>query len=452
MRDVLSSLEERLDTPTSKGLAQAVSRAIRDGALQPGDRLPPIRRVAEQLMLSPTTVSAAWQLLARSGAIRADGRRGTTVAATGGGERYATALQHQNASQNGSRLDLSTGVPDARLLPDLSAVLAGLTGTTTPGSYLDDPVLPELRAAVLETWPYEPEDLLVVDGAMDALDLLTRTLLRPGDRVLVENPGFPPLLDLLEARGLVVEGLTLEVTGPSIDEVVALMSRRPVAVFLQPRGQNPTGISMSPSRARDLAHALTPGDCIIIEDDSTGDIASSPALSLGTWLPDRVVHIRSFSKSHGPDLRLAAMSGPAALLAPVRHARALGQGWSSRLLQRALAYLLVDESSQRAVQRARAEYARRRELVTDRLAEHGIHVPGTDGLNIWVPVRDESAAVLRLASEGVAVTPGGPFEVLRGAGTPHIRVTTGLLEERHADVADSIAAAAVASSWSTRHR
>src|SRR6478672_8408419 len=79
MTALLSALEHRLDHPTAKGLAHAVSAAIRDGELVAGDRLPPIRMVAAQLALSPTTVSAAWALLARSGAVHTDGRRGTTI-------------------------------------------------------------------------------------------------------------------------------------------------------------------------------------------------------------------------------------------------------------------------------------------------------------------------------------------------------------------------------------
>src|SRR5262245_24437436 len=124
MRAVISAIEERLDAPTAKGLAQAVSRAIRDETLHPGDQLPPIRRVAEELMMSPTTVSAAWQLLARSGTIRSDGRRGTTIAPTvRAGERYSRALRHDSPV----RLDLSTGIPDGALLPHLVPVLAGLS-------------------------------------------------------------------------------------------------------------------------------------------------------------------------------------------------------------------------------------------------------------------------------------------------------------------------------------
>ena len=79
-------------------------------------------------------------------------------------------------------------------------------------------------------------------------------------------------------------------------------------------------------------------------------------------------------------------------------------------------------------------------------------MPGTDGLNIWVPVRDEAAAVLRLASQGIAVAPGGPFVVDGATGGPHIRVTTGLVADAQVDVADAIAEAAGASAWSAQHR
>lgn len=450
MRAVISSLEERLDAPTAKGLAQAVSRAIRDESLRPGDQLPPIRQVAAELMMSPTTVSAAWQLLARSGTIRSDGRRGTTVAPTArGGERYTRALRHESPV----RLDLSTGIPDSTLLPALGPVLATLHDPATPSSYLDDPVLDELRAELGRDWPYAADDLLVVDGAMDALDLVTRALLRPGDLVLVEDPGFPPLLDLLEDRGAVVVGVPLDEEGLDLQRVQALLRRRPAAVVLQPRGQNPTGVSMSAARAQGLAELLRGQDCVIVEDDSSGPVARSEPISLGTWVPDQVLHVRSFSKSHGPDLRIAAVSGPHALLAPVRHARAIGQGWTSRLLQRVLTGLLRDEECGRGIARAQAEYTRRRELVVAGLARHGIEVPGTEGLNIWVPVRDEAAAVLRLASQGIAVTPGSPFSVEHVTGPEgHVRVTTGLVREHHAELADVIAEAATAGAWTAQHR
>ena len=105
--------------PTAKGLASAVSRAVRDGVLAAGDRLPPIRELAHELALSPTTVSASWALLARAGTLRTEGRRGTVVADAAAPRhgRYRQALEHQA----GFTLDLSTGIPDARLLPGLGA-------------------------------------------------------------------------------------------------------------------------------------------------------------------------------------------------------------------------------------------------------------------------------------------------------------------------------------------
>lgn len=451
MRSVVSVIEQRLDSPTAKGLAQAVSRSIRDGELTPGQQLPPIRTMARELMLSPTTVSAAWQQLARSGTIRSDGRRGTTIAqlAEQGGERYARALRHESEVS----LDLSTGIPDSELLPDLSSALATLEATPAPGSYLDDPVLPRLRSALRAEWPYAAPDLLVVDGAMDALDLVARSLLRPGDTVLVEDPGFPPVLDLLEARGVEVVGVPLDDCGMDLDALEPALESQPAAVIMQPRAQNPTGVSLNPTRARRMARLLRGSGAFVVEDDSGGNIAASAPISLGEWIPDQVLHVRSFSKSHGPDLRLAAVSGPDELLGPVRRTRALGQGWTSRLLQHVLAALLTDESSTRQVERARGEYARRREVVVRRLAERGIEVPGTDGINIWVPVRDESAAVLRLASQDIAVTPGGPFHVEPRRGpSGHVRVTTGLIRTDHAAVADLIADAALVGAWTAQHR
>src|SRR6476646_2133413 len=122
---MLAEVRRRLDDPTARGLASAVSRAVREGALGVGVRLPPIRTVAAELGLSPTTVSAAWSLLARAGTIRTDGRRGTTVAdrQRAGSPRYQRTLDRSSAF----RLDLSTGVPDPALLPDLSRALDTLT-------------------------------------------------------------------------------------------------------------------------------------------------------------------------------------------------------------------------------------------------------------------------------------------------------------------------------------
>jgi len=452
VQDATSVIQERLEDPSAKGLAHAVSRAVRDGALQPGERLPPIRALATRLCLSPTTVSAGWALLARSGAIRTDGRRGTTVAhspdpAPG---RYARALERQLDFA----LDLSTGTPDPSLLPNLGPALSALTTAGIPGSYLDDPVLPGLLDVLRAQWPYPPEELMVVDGAMDALDLVSRSMLRFGDRVVVEHPGFPPLLDLLESIGVDVIGVPVDQAGLRPEPLTAALGNpgsQPAAVFLQPRAQNPTGASMTGARAQVLAPILARAGMPVVEDDSAGAVAASAPISLGRWIPDQVIHIRSFSKSHGPDLRLAAVGGPAALLREVAHRRQLGQGWSSRLLQRVLLSLLTDPVVVAEVDRARHEYTRRRVALVSALSSHGVEVSAGDGLNLWVPVHDESAAIVRLASQGVGVTPGTPFDLLQGGGG-HVRVTVGLVADGYEELAQLLAAAANTSAWASRGR
>ncbi len=435
--------------PSARGLATAVSRTVRDGALAPGDRLPPIRDLARELTLSPTTVSAAWGLLARAGTLRTEGRRGTVVADASAPRegRYRQALE----SQTDFVLDLSTGVPDESLLPGLGRALRAVTTAGTPRSYLDDPVLPELAELLRAGWPYRPQALTVVDGAMDGLELVIRTLLRYGDRVVVEHPTFPPLLDLLEAAGAEVVGVPMDAEGPDPDRFAAAIAVPTRAVFLQPRGQNPTGVSLSPGRARSLARLLEGTDIVVVEDDSASAISGAPDASLGSVLPDQTVHVRSYSKSHGPDLRLAAMSGPEALIGEIRRLRQLGQGWSSRLLQRVLANLLTDERSQAEVALARTEYARRRSVFVAALAARGVVVGGDDGLNVWVPVHDEAAALVRLASRGIGVAPGAPFCVLPGE-QGHVRVTVGLVGKDLEALADEVAVAARTGGWGSRAR
>lgn len=449
MTAAVAAIQRRLGEMSARGLAAAVTLAIREDDLAPGDRLPPIRQIARELALSPTTVNAAWGLLARAGSIRTAGRRGTVITDVHvyRAGRYRQALERQAPFL----IDLSTGVPDECLLPSLGPALGALGTAGTPASYLDDPVLPELAALLADSWPYRPPALTVTDGAMDALELIIRSTLRYGDRVVVEHPTFPPLVDLLDTIGAEVVGVRLDEQGIVPDELREVLDARTRAVFLQPRGHNPTGVSMTTERTRVLAGLLAGTAVLIVEDDAASGISTSPDVSLGEHLPEQTVHIRSYSKSHGPDLRLAAMSGPSDIISDVHHVRQLGQGWSSRLLQRVLAHLLVDDAGCDEVTAARNEYADRRGRFVAELAREGVTVGGTDGLNVWVPVHDEAAATVRLAACGIGVAPGTPFNVLPGEGA-HVRVTVGLLRTDIEEVAREVASAARTRGWGGRAR
>lgn len=428
---------------TARGMADAVSALVADGLLEAGSALPTVRALALAVGVNPATVAQAWQLLLRARVIETQGRRGSFVADVS--EHQVISRFWQLAGRAGSHaLDLSTGMPDSALLPKLGPALRRVGAQHQVSSYLDRPVLPELEDHLRSSWAalFEPEAITIVNGALDAVDRVTNVLIRPGDHVLVENPTFPPLLDLFQLAGARVVGLPLDADGLKPEALERALRVRPAAIFLQPRAQNPTGIITTPTRIAALAAVLEGSPrTMVVEDDHQGDIASSPAVSLGTYLPERTVRIQSFSKSHGPDLRLAAVGGPATVIDPLTERMRLGPSWSSRLLQHVLVDMLTHDSTRRAVRRARTEYADRRTALVRALSARSVATTGTDGINLWVTVAREADALLLLASHGIGVAAGSPFFVAKD-DTRHIRVTCGLVACDHEALADRIAEAA----------
>lgn len=440
---MLAELADR--TPT--GIAGAVSRAIHAGDLPPGTRLPTVREVAASLGVSPATVSAAWQALRRTGLVMARGRAGTFVVEPEQG--WLTPRQRGMVGEGPStlRIDLSRGIPDPDLLPSLGPALSRVSARAATTTYQEAPVIPALRSLLEESWPWPAEEITVVDGATDAVARVLEQAIRFGDRVVLESPTFPMFYDLVESLGGEVVPVALDCEGIVPAALTRTLAERPAAVLLQPRAHNPTGISMTPTRAQELARvlqtaALTPW---VIEDDSTGPVSTRPMVSIGTHLPERVVHVRSYSKSHGPDLRIAAVGGPASLMEPLVKRRMLGPGWTSRMLQSVLVDLLTEASSMDQVGEAqRRYYARQRDLCAA-LRARGVHLEfsaeAPDGINLWLRVRDEDAALLHLAAADIRAAAGAPFQPT-GTADPHIRVTGGVLHHEDVDyVAEALAAA-----------
>ncbi|MEV8504676.1 aminotransferase class I/II-fold pyridoxal phosphate-dependent enzyme [Actinoplanes sp. NPDC051475] len=439
---LLGLIANAVDDRSARGIAAAVSRLVTAGELASGARLPTVRDVARELGVSPTTVSEAWRSLARAGAIETRGRSGSYVTGSMLPRRRLRYAQ-LGAGLGPVARDYSTGIPDYDLLPGLTGSLERIGDARLTTSYLEAPVLPPLETVLRRRWPYPPEQLTVVDGALDALDRVTATLVRFGDHVLVENPAFPPVLDLLDTVGATVVGVPMDEHGMRPEALgAALKAYDPVAVFLQPRAHNPTGAGLTARRVAELAAELAAYPQVtIVEDDHAGDIATAPPVSLGTRLAHRTVHVAGFSKSHGPDLRLAALGGPAAVITAVADRRLLGPGWSSRVLQAVLLDLLTSPEAEARVAAARDVYARRRATMLAELAARDVTATAGDGINLWMTVEDQQMAMLALAAHGIAVAPGAPFAVTP-LGADHVRITVGLIRDGHAELADLFAAAA----------
>ena len=211
---------------------------------------------------------------------------------------------------------------------------------------------------------------------------------------------------------------------------------------------------MTTTRVRALAAVLRSIDeenrPLVVEDDHSAGIVRAKEISIGQFLPTDVVHIRSYSKTHGPDFRLAALGGPAEIVNAITARGLVGSGWTSHLLQMLLMEMLTDPTAKGQVRRAAVEYRWRRRALTDALAQKGVHVePGGDGLTVWVPVRDEQAAHNHLLAAGIRTSLGRQFLVSEWLQTSqrrrsgHLRITLGALkDEAIGTVAEILAKAA----------
>jgi DNA-binding transcriptional MocR family regulator len=437
---------------TAKEIAASAETAIREGQLDSGDPLPTVRALASALATSPATVNAAYRILRQRGLIVADGRRGTRVAPRPPLRSSDPPRQLDYAEQPPSGLrDLAIGLPDPALLPDIGAALGRvdvegklrLTG-------LDDvdPELLALAEAAFEADGIPADALAVVSGAFDGLERVLQAHLRPGDRVIIEDPAYTSIRDLLLALGLVAVPVEIDEFGLLPEGLRGALSQGAQAVIIVPRAQNPFGAAMDAERATALRQAIEPHpDLLLVEDDHTGAISGVPCTTLTSAGRRRWAVIRSASKVLHPDLRLALMAGDEPTIARIEGRQALGPRWVSHILQATVVELLKDPKTASATARAREVYAARRRALVDALAGYGLTAHGRSGLNVWVPVREEAPVIRALYEAGWIVLAGERFRV---ETPPGLRITTSTLHEDEAAAVARVIAAAEGSGRSRR--
>ena len=412
---------------SAAALVDTIERAVAQGVLRTDERLPPVRALAAATGLAPNTVAAAYRTLSQRGLAIGRGRAGTFIAV----RPSATVLR--DSSPPAGLIDLSSGSPDPALLPALDNALASIE--PTPVLYGADPLDPALGHWA-RRWAVpaglDSARVAVVGGALDGVERVLNAHTRAGGRVIVEDPGYAAVFDLLAALGLVAVPVPLDQEGMRPDALEQALARGPIeAVVVTPRAHNPTGAAWSADRQGQLREVLDQHPkLLLIEDDHAGPVAGAPPRSLVS--PDRTrwAVVSSVSKSLGPDLRLAFLAADPHTLNRVETRQQLGTGWVSHLLQRLVAALLADPATETCLAHAAEQYRQRRQHLTSRLAEASIPASAASGLNVWVPVTAEAPVLAALAQRGWWARPGQRFRL---ATPPAIRLCVAALTPSQLD-------------------
>jgi GntR family transcriptional regulator / MocR family aminotransferase len=426
------------------GVYRALRAAIADGRLQPGDRLPPTRRLATELDLARNTVAAAYDRLTAEGFVTGRAGAGTFVTAAVRSAlparptrrargvlapRRSWTAEPATPRSTGTppRHDFRVGVPDAGLFPfdQWRRYVADQqrAGAGRPGSYAEPAGHPQLREQIARfiaagrAVHADPEDILVTSGAQQAVDLIGRVLLDPGDVVAVEEPGYPPVRQLLASLGARVVGVPVDESGLVVESLPAAAR----LVYTTPSHQFPLGTPMTLARRTALLAWAQARDAAVIEDDYDSEFRFSdrPLEPLHVLDPvGRVLYVGTFAKTLLPSLRVGFVVAPPSLRSALRAAKQLSVSHTPVATEAALGAFMADGLLARHLRAARRAYRRRRadvvRALTAELADQLELVPSSAGLHVSARLRSGDAeraeAVAAAAAErSVAVDTIGQY-------------------------------------------
>ncbi|KAF1072379.1 MAG: Vitamin B6 salvage pathway transcriptional repressor PtsJ [Pseudomonas citronellolis] len=394
---------------SAQEIADCVRALVQAGELQPGATLPPVRELAETLAVNRNTVAAAYQRLAKAGIAQTQGRHGTTISAP------PRAGEQEGLSQDTALIDLADGNPNPHWLPPVAALFSGVPAR--PYLYGDDTLLAELREFG-ERWLAPdcpaPCSLELTHGAVDAIERLVAAHLVPGDSVAIEDPSFLGTLNTLRLAGMRPLGVAMDRHGMLPEALRAALDQGVRAVLLTPRAQNPTGCSLTRSRAQQLRKVLAGyPNVLVVVDDHFGLLEETPYHSVIPPSTARWALLRSVSKGLGPDLRVAFVACDTLTAERLRTRLASGMSWVSHILQGLVLSGLGTPAARARMDQAREGYARLRRELCEELKRAGVEVSLPDGgFNVWIALpRDARDVAYALAKKGWLVRLGSAFDV-----------------------------------------
>ncbi|WP_329214558.1 PLP-dependent aminotransferase family protein [Streptomyces sp. NBC_00683] len=415
--------------------------AIHDGLLRPGDPLPPTRELARRLAVARNTVGVAYERIVAEGYADSRVGSGTYVRTTGLPTREAATATDTTGSGLRPRAlwaglspwaapkttgpttaahDFRVGLPDARLFPydawrpliarELRPSAAGAVGYGDPAGHAG------LRAALARHIGLSrgvragPDDVLVTTGTQQALDLIGRVLLEPGDRVAVEEPGYPPARLAFLAQGAEVTGVPVDAEGLLVDAIPPGTR----AVYVTPAHQFPLGMPMSLRRRTALLRWARRHGAAVIEDDYDSEFrfGGRPVETLQSLDRDgHVIYVGSFSKVMLPSLRVGFLVAPAPLRTALRTAKYTADWHTAVPTQAALARFVDDGLLARHIRRMQHTYATRHQAITRALTRHFADlaelVPSAAGLHVTTFAQGHLAEPDALADRAVRARASG---------------------------------------------
>lgn len=470
-------LDERpLRVPLYRTIADTVIRDIRRGRYVEGARLPTSRALAKRLEVNRATIHQALQLLKSEGWIETNKGGGTHVArrSTAGPilgpapawDRIASSLLAQVVTDPASldtgaanvACDLSRVAPDERDFPaeEFAAHLADVARNGTLLSYGSPFGYRPLRETLAERLkkrgiPADPDAILIVNGAQQGLDLITRALVDPGDGVAVETPCYAGALTLLRTHRARLLSIPFDEEGPELAPLAAALSERPKFLYTIPDFQNPTGHLVTPRRRAEIVRAAVDAGVLVVEDAFDADLLVEGELPppLAAVAPAHVVHLGTISKALFPGVRIGWVAGPREFVHRLAALKRIGELTSPPVLQAALNQFLLRGAYDKHLLRVRARLKSRLALAHRTVLArfpYGTRCDRpTGGWVLWVRLPDgvSGRALAAAAREkGVLVSPGADFDADR-ADLPGLRISvargTGPEIERALDVVGALA-------------
>lgn len=454
-------LQRDSSTPLYRQVYREIAEKIRSGELSPETKLPSVRDLARHLDVSLITIVQAYDALAVDGLVQPIVGRGTFVASRESVPQSAKAdLDRRGHESMVADAEWQTSLPVYLRAPRVSAMQAMLRPARrrdmiSLASGAPDPTLFPVRAlgrswrrsmAVedprslqygtpqgdqdLRRWiaaycadigiEANADDVMVTSGSQQAIDLVARTFVGPGDYVLMENPTFLTALDIFDARGARLLGVPMDSNGVRVDAMAALIERfKPRVMYTIPTAQNPTGTTMSDERRSRVAALARQHDLLVIEDDTCSEFTydGDPPRSLKSYdVGGHVVFIKSFSKTVIPGLRVGCVVASGTIMARLVEAKSIVDRFTSPLIQRTLWRYLSAPQYWRHLRSAREVYRHRRDVALKTLEAsmpRGVSWTRPDaGFNLWINLPERVSALDAFEAgiaEGVACGFGDLF-------------------------------------------